>query len=95
MVNAIINSREAYNPFIRQRGIISINETANSATGNAQAIKGANGCRIGDADICSLNTEYSINLLMPVYKNKITNRKVMVSTIVVFVNQAKENTLRF
>jgi hypothetical protein len=94
-VNAIINNREAYNPFNRQRGIINNMETRNSVRGNAQAVKGAMGFKIGDSAICSLKTAYSINLLMPVYKNRIINSTEMTSTIVAFESQAKDNTLRF
>src|SRR4051812_28378574 len=93
MVKAIINPSEAYNPFNRQRGIISNTVTRNSVSGNVQAINGATGCKIGDSDICSLKTEYSINLLTPVYRNKIINDMEMSSTMMPFDNQENENNL--
>jgi len=89
-VNAIISINEAYNPFSRHRGIINSNETRNSVRGNAQAIKGAMGFKMGDSAICSLKTAYSINLLMPVYKKSMMKRIDIISTIVVFDNQPKE-----
>lgn len=95
MVKAIISAREAYNPFNRQRGIINSKETRNSVKGNAQAVKEAMGFKIGDSAICSLKTEYSISLLMPVYKNRMINNTEIISTIVAFDNQAKDKILRF
>ena len=92
-VKAIINKREAYNPFNRQRGIINNKETINSVRGNVQAIKGAMGFRMGDSAICSLKTEYSISLLMPVYRKRMINSVMIVSTIVAFDNQEKEMIL--
>lgn len=95
IVKAVINKSEAYKPFNRQRGIINNNETKNSVRGNAQAIKGAMGFKMGDSEICSLKTPYSINLLIPVYKKSITKRKTIVSTSVDFDNQPTENKLLF
>jgi hypothetical protein len=95
MVKAIMRKKEAYKPFKRQRGIINNMEIRNSVRGNAQAIKGAMGFKMGDSAICSLKTAYSISLVMPVYKNRIINRNEMVSTIVAFDNQAKDNIFRF
>jgi hypothetical protein len=95
IVKAIINAREAYNPFSRQRGIINRNVTRNSVSGNAHAINAATGFRIGDSAICSLNTAYSISLLMPVYKKRIMNSIETISTIVAFDNQPKDKTLLF
>lgn len=98
IVNAIIKNSDAYKPFNRHRGIINISETRNSVSGNAQAIKEATGFKMGFSAICSLNTPYSINLLMPVYKNKIINSTAMISTKVDFVNRddmSFANTLLF
>jgi len=92
-VNAIINNRDAYNPFNRQRGIINNKETKNSVRGKNQAINGAKGFKIGDSAICSLNTEYSISLLIPVYRKRMINNVMIVSTIVAFDNQEKEMIL--
>jgi hypothetical protein len=83
-VNATINISDAYNPFNLQRGIINKMETINSVNGKLHAMNGAMGCKMGDSPICSLKTEYSINLLMPVYKKSITNKKEIISTIVDF-----------
>lgn len=81
-VKATIRKRDAYNPFNRQRGIINNMETRNSVRGNAQAINGANGFNMGDSEICSLKTAYSMSLLTPVYKKSITNNMEMSSTSV-------------
>ncbi len=90
MVKAIIKNSEAYNPFNRQRGIINIRDTMNSVIGNAQAMKEETGFKIGDSAICSLNTLYSINLLIPVYRKSMINSIAIVSTIVDFDSQVKE-----
>jgi hypothetical protein len=89
-VNATIRKREAYSPFNLQRGIINKMETRNSINGNPQAIKGATGFNMGDSEICSLKTEYSISLLIPVYKKSMIKRKAIISAIVVFDNQVNE-----
>ena len=94
IVKAIIKASDAYKPFNRQRGIISIIDTRNSIKGNDQAINEANGSSMGFSAICSLNTLYSINLLMPVYKNSIINSTEIISTIVAFDSQVKEMVLR-
>lgn len=99
MVNDIIKASDVYNPFNRHLGTINIIETINSASGNDHAMKEETGFNIGDSAICSLNTLYSINLLMPVYKNSIINNTEIVSTMVAFESQENEmifdNTLRF
>lgn len=99
MVKAIIKASEAYKPARRQRGMISRKETINSVSGNDQAINEETGCNMGDSAICSLNTEYSISLLMPVYKKSITKSIETISTMVAFESQENEmifaNTFRF
>ncbi|MEP7372308.1 MAG: hypothetical protein ABI675_02895 [Chitinophagaceae bacterium] len=89
-VNTIINASETYNPFNRQRGIISINETRISVRGNAQAINWAIGLKNGDSAICSLKTEYSISLLIPVYRKSMINSRAITSTIVDLDSQVNE-----
>jgi hypothetical protein len=84
-VKAIISSRDAYNPFSRQRGIINNIETMNSVKGKLQAMNDAKGFKMGESAICSLKTPYSISLLMPVYKNSMTNSMEMISTMVLLV----------
>jgi hypothetical protein len=83
-VKAIISMRDAYNPFNRQRGTINNIETRNSVSGNPQAINGANGFKMGESAICSLKTEYSISLLIPVYKKSMIKRNPIISTNVDF-----------
>jgi hypothetical protein len=99
VVNEIIKISEAYNPVCRRFGIINIKETMNSVSGNAQAIKEETGLNIGDSAICSLNTAYSISLLMPVYKKSIINSIEIVSTIVALESHENEiifaNAFRF
>jgi len=94
-----IKANEAYNPFSRKRGIINKAETTNSASGSVQAIKEANGFKMGDSAICSLKTEYSISLLIPVYKKSMINSSEIISTIVDFDSLVKVNircnTFRF
>jgi hypothetical protein len=51
------------------------------------------GCKMGESAICSLNTPYSISLLMPVYRKSMIKRTEMISTMVDFDNQVNESSL--
>ena len=93
IVNATISISDAYNPFNRQRGIINKTQTRNSVNGNAQAMIGATGCKMGESAICSLKTPYSSSLLTPVYKNSMRNKMEIISTIVVLDNQENDSIL--
>lgn len=56
----------------------------NSYNGSIQAIQLAIGLSMGELAICPLKTEYSISLLIPVYRNRRINNIEIISMMITF-----------
>jgi hypothetical protein len=92
-VNITINPNAAYKPFNRHRGKNKRMQTINSTSGNPHATIGATGSNTGDSSNCPLNTSKSINLAIPVYKNKQTKNSAIISTNVLLFTHENETIL--
>lgn len=82
-VKAAINPRLAYTPFNRQRGTTNRITIRNSTQGSKTATGSAAKPNIGLTANCSLKSEYSMSLAMPVYKNRMILSTTMISMMVV------------
>jgi hypothetical protein len=80
-VNNVSKQKEAYKPRSLVRGIIKTRDKAISTPGRMIAIGPDRGLSNGDLYNTEPKWERSVYLLIPVYKNKKTNKAVMPSQI--------------
>lgn len=84
-----MSPKAAYKPFRRKTGINNKIDTIISKIGITHAATPATGANTGEEAIVSLKRVKSMNLLMAVYTNRITNNMEMISTKLDFFMMGK------